>query len=641
MKVTGNRSYCYCEYCLIQGVWNRGLYCPITPPIDTPLEAQTRKGSGYPWIEWDRSGLPMRNDIDFQRAARQVARKGATAKQKSKYGVKGLSILSRLSSIDFPRSFPPDSMHLWFENIIPDLVKQWRGKFRVDAPEASDGGSVADNESSDTEITKSESNAGENIPNSKRRKTNKQKWSSQRLKRNKKGKERKKTQKEPKAIATDDEYNIKPQDWEEISQQIANSASTFPLLFGPLLRNLIAHIHEMTAAEWQLFTFLLGPVYLKDLLPDEDYKEFLSLVEGIAIACDYVVTEADLVELEQRMEQFSKYYERRYYRLEWLRLKSCLPVFHQILHVSQALRWAGPMYVYSQWGMERLCGTFASMAKSRVATNRNLSNTLIMVEQKNSLIYTVSYGTLRSSDEDSDGNIRLSNFLAKKLKTSHLDNTAPTPNTGRDTLIFCGPSRVRGLTTYERMCLKAYILDELTYQDIAQEEEALQTEANSLEIPTHCRTFRAALFNTRQRGDTYVFKSTSSTAQRSNQTRSTAYIRFELLSRQGCKESSFAEVLFFFTVNLLDCSVYTHTPDDSKIKEQIREQERGPIRDAQEDEILLAFVRHFSVNKDGRLLYRHNKGVLRVIRASDIHELIGLLWKQEKQYIVRKHTALF
>lgn len=94
----------------------------------------TITGSGFPWVTWDRKSLPMRNDKKFRLVAEQVARKGATNKQKSKYGVKGLSILSRLSSIDFPRSFPPDSMHLWFENVIPDLVKHWRGKRLLTLP---------------------------------------------------------------------------------------------------------------------------------------------------------------------------------------------------------------------------------------------------------------------------------------------------------------------------------------------------------------------------------------------------------------------------------------------------------------------------------------------------------------------------
>lgn len=101
------------------------MYCPITPPADAPPEAQERKGSGYPWATWDHrhAHLPMRKDEEFRKVAEQVARKGASSMQRLKYGVKGLSILSRLSSIDFPRSFPPDSMHLWFENVIPDLVK--------------------------------------------------------------------------------------------------------------------------------------------------------------------------------------------------------------------------------------------------------------------------------------------------------------------------------------------------------------------------------------------------------------------------------------------------------------------------------------------------------------------------------------
>lgn len=171
MKVTGNRSYCYCEYCLVRGIWNRGLYCPMSPPIDAPIAAQKRKGSGYPWASWDREDLPMRHDKEFRHVAAQVARKGATEKQGSKYGVKGLSILSRLSSIDFPRSFPPDCMHLWFENVVPDLVKHWRGKYRISvdqAPDAAAGAREGDGSEADLDGETSSQNTGE--PPAKRRK---------------------------------------------------------------------------------------------------------------------------------------------------------------------------------------------------------------------------------------------------------------------------------------------------------------------------------------------------------------------------------------------------------------------------------------------------------------------------------------
>ncbi|CAB5099842.1 unnamed protein product [Rhizophagus irregularis] len=39
------------------------------------------------------------------------------------YVIKGKSILFELSSIKFPRSFPIDIMHLFFENIAPQMFK--------------------------------------------------------------------------------------------------------------------------------------------------------------------------------------------------------------------------------------------------------------------------------------------------------------------------------------------------------------------------------------------------------------------------------------------------------------------------------------------------------------------------------------
>ena len=45
------------------------------------------------------------------------------------YGVKGKSILGALPGIRFPWSFPPDVMHLFYENVIPRIIKHYRGVF--------------------------------------------------------------------------------------------------------------------------------------------------------------------------------------------------------------------------------------------------------------------------------------------------------------------------------------------------------------------------------------------------------------------------------------------------------------------------------------------------------------------------------
>ena len=44
-------------------------------------------------------------------------------------GITGRSILTELGSISFPRSFPVDIMHLFFENIAIHMFKHWTGSF--------------------------------------------------------------------------------------------------------------------------------------------------------------------------------------------------------------------------------------------------------------------------------------------------------------------------------------------------------------------------------------------------------------------------------------------------------------------------------------------------------------------------------
>ena len=46
------------------------------------------------------------------------------------HGIKGIPVLSSISSISFPSSFPFDFMHLVWENLIPNLIEFWTGKFK-------------------------------------------------------------------------------------------------------------------------------------------------------------------------------------------------------------------------------------------------------------------------------------------------------------------------------------------------------------------------------------------------------------------------------------------------------------------------------------------------------------------------------
>lgn len=293
------------------------------------------------------------------------------------------------------------------------------------------------------------------------------------------------------------------------------------------------------------------------------------------------------------------------------------------------------------------------MAKSRVTRNRNLSITLTMLEQKNCLVYAIDHGVpgaVLSSDEDADGNIRLSKFLRSRLNKSCPQDTVGTSysvtadiNSTVNHILCCGPSEVRKLTTYERMCLKSFFWD--------WEDELIRHNGDEYDedIPTRCRTFRSASYNTSRRGDPYPFKATSSNLKRSNQSRSTSFVRFETYrivkgreDRSSRRQSHFREVLLFFTVDLPEeCATIRIRQAVLQPSLRLAEKERGPMRENRENELLLAYVRHFPVQRDGRLLYRDGEGTLSVIMARDIHELVGLLNKGKRQYVVRKNTALF
>jgi hypothetical protein len=65
--------------------------------------------------------------------ARQVQLAPTTAEAErlaKECGIKGIPVLSFLSSLSFPKSFPYDFMHLIWENVIKNLILLWTGEFK-------------------------------------------------------------------------------------------------------------------------------------------------------------------------------------------------------------------------------------------------------------------------------------------------------------------------------------------------------------------------------------------------------------------------------------------------------------------------------------------------------------------------------
>jgi hypothetical protein len=124
MRMKGHNAILPCRMCKIIAV-----KAPSSNTYYVPLH---RCPDSSP-PTYDPAKLPIRTHESFIHEATQVqfASNATTEKElATKFGIKGIPLLSCLSSLSFPASFPYDFMHLIWENLIPNLISFWTGEFK-------------------------------------------------------------------------------------------------------------------------------------------------------------------------------------------------------------------------------------------------------------------------------------------------------------------------------------------------------------------------------------------------------------------------------------------------------------------------------------------------------------------------------
>ncbi|KAF7372602.1 hypothetical protein MVEN_00123100 [Mycena venus] len=128
LNIKGHNAFCPCRSCKMKGVRNisRGDTIYYIPFVLPDVVSEPRRS-------WSMTNLPLRKHDDFiDVAARLEDLPTVTARKDLAFheGIKGLPALRRVGSLDFARSFPWDIMHLFFENIVKNLIDLWRGNFK-------------------------------------------------------------------------------------------------------------------------------------------------------------------------------------------------------------------------------------------------------------------------------------------------------------------------------------------------------------------------------------------------------------------------------------------------------------------------------------------------------------------------------
>jgi len=210
----------------------------------------------------------------------------------------------------------------------------------------------------------------------------------------------------------DEAYHICRQDWDDIDEDIERMV--FPTAFGDKPRSIFT---VRKAAEWRTWMKVISPVVLKGRLAEPFYSEWIRLVNAITIATDYAITTKDCQDLHGKFVRFIRHYEEAYYRYDLSRVSSCKPVFHALLHVSDSVRWLGPMWSYSQWVMERTCGLWTPRVKLKSQhTDRHLSLVTLHDTQLHFSRFAIQLGML--NDQSSPNILRL---LDRSLNAESLE----------------------------------------------------------------------------------------------------------------------------------------------------------------------------------------------------------------------------
>ncbi|RXW11282.1 hypothetical protein EST38_g14573, partial [Candolleomyces aberdarensis] len=133
MRMKGHNGLSPCRMCKITALRPPGSTAPVTyVPLNRSKHPNVCSDPNAVSI-YDPRSLPLRTHDEFLAQANLVQFALTTAESErlaKTYGIKGIPILSTLSSLSFPISFPFDFMHLIFENVMKNLILLWTDDFK-------------------------------------------------------------------------------------------------------------------------------------------------------------------------------------------------------------------------------------------------------------------------------------------------------------------------------------------------------------------------------------------------------------------------------------------------------------------------------------------------------------------------------
>jgi hypothetical protein len=220
--------------------------------------------------------------------------------------------------------------------------------------------------------------------------------------------------------------------WVRHGKVVADAARYLPTSFGRTPRNPQEKISSGYKA-WEFLNYVYGegPGVFFNLLPDPYYTHFCRLVRAIRIIFQFSISHEEIAAADEILLQWVLEYEQIYYQRNEKRLHLVRQCVHSLTHLARETCRLGPLWLSSQWTMERMIGHLGHLLRQPSNPFRNIAAQTKRVAATNALI--AMWPDLERKKDDPRGFMDLGdNYLLLEPKDSSPCHLSPAEQTALD-----------------------------------------------------------------------------------------------------------------------------------------------------------------------------------------------------------------
>ena len=175
--------------------------------------------------------------------------------------------------------------------------------------------------------------------------------------------------------------------WENHGKVVAGIAKYLPTSFGRTPRNPQEKISSGYKA-WEFLNYIYGegPGVFYGVLPEVYYTHFCKLVRTIRMVHQHAISQEQLATIYELSHQWVLKFEALYCDRKPDRLHFVRQCVHSITHLARETHRLGPLWLSSQWTMERVIGYLGSLLRQPSNPFRNLAAQTKRVAHTNALV---------------------------------------------------------------------------------------------------------------------------------------------------------------------------------------------------------------------------------------------------------------